>query len=99
MGLELIDTTVVTTLMTSLMSLNEQVLTIKEELKNAQIGKVIYNNKEIKELLSIEDKTLRRYRDEGKLAYHRENDKYWYTKEDINQFLREHHNEAYTNAN
>lgn len=85
--------------MTGLQSLSEQVSTLKEELKNTQIGKLVYNNREIKELLSIEDKTLRRYRDEGKLAYHRESDKYWYTKEDINQFLRAHHNEAYSYPN
>lgn len=95
MGLELVDTTTIATLMTSLQSLNEQVSILKDELRNTQIGKLVYNNREIKELLSIEDKTLRRYRDEGKLAYYRENDKYWYTKEGITQFLKEHRNDAY----
>lgn len=99
MGLELVDTTTIATLMTSLQSLNEQVSILKDELKNTQIGKLVYNNREIKELLSIEDKTLRRYRDEGKLAFIRECDKYWYTREDINQFLKAHHNEAYSCLN
>lgn len=99
MSLELVDTSFIATLTTNLQSLNEQLSTIKEELRNTQIGKLVYNNKELKELLSIEDKTLRRYRDEGKLAFTRESDKYWYTREDINQFLKAHHNEAYSCLN
>ena len=37
----------------------------------------------------------RKYRDDGKLAYPKEGDKFWYTQEDIDQFLSHNHYEAY----
>ena len=48
----------------------------------------IYKNDEIKELLGVKDKLLKKYRDEGKLAYSQVGDKYWYTQSDIDQFLK-----------
>ena len=40
------------------------------------------------DLLNIKDKVLKKYRDEGLLGYHRVGDKYWYTQEDIDNFLK-----------
>ena len=57
--------------------------------------KKIYTNSEIRELLGVQDKLIRKYRDDGKLAYHKEGDKFWYLQEDIDQFLSHNHYEAY----
>ena len=46
-----------------------------------------YNNKELQQLLSVEDKLIRKYRDTGLLAYTKVGDKYWYSQEDILDFL------------
>lgn len=51
----------------------------------------VYNTAQIKELLGIKDKYLRKLRDNGYLGYSREGDKYWYTQEDVDRFLRRFH--------
>lgn len=58
----------------------------------------IYTNKSIKDLLGIQDKLLKKYRDDGLLGYHQIGDKYWYTREDVEQFLANAHYEAYAYA-
>lgn len=49
-------------------------------------------------LLNIKDKYLKKLRDNGYLGYSREGDKYWYTKEDVNIFLRRFHYEPYAST-
>jgi len=61
--------------------------------------KKIYTNKTIKELLGIGDKTLQRYRDEGKLRFHQDKDKFWYTDEDVYEFLANNEVEPYAFEN
>lgn len=56
-----------------------------DEIKGSKPN--IYTNEEIREILKVEDKLIRAYRDEGSLPYHRRGNKYWYTNEDIAQFL------------
>ena len=58
-----------------------------KDLKNKINPKKIYNNQDIKNLLDIKDKVLKKYRDEGILGFHRVGDKFWYTQEDIDKFL------------
>ena len=58
----------------------------------------IYTNKQVKELLGVQDKLLKKYRDEGKLAYRQVGDKYWYTQTDIDQFLNSNYFAAYNVA-
>lgn len=43
----------------------------------------VYDNSYIKQLLHIQDKYLKKLRDDGYLAYSREGDKYWYRGRDI----------------
>lgn len=60
----------------------------------------LYNNKELMDLLGIKDKYLKKLRDNGYIGYSREGDKYWYTQDDVNKFLRRFHYEAFaTNPN
>lgn len=47
----------------------------------------VYDNKAIKQLLGIQDKLLKKYRDDGLLGYSQVGDKYWYTRNDIANFL------------
>ena len=56
---------------------------------------VVYNNNEINSVLGVEDKLLRRYRYEGKLSYTKVGDKYWYTQDDIDEFMAKHHRKAF----
>ena len=58
----------------------------------------IYTNKQVKELLGVQDKLLKKYRDEGLLAYRQVGDKYWYTQTDIDQFLNSNYYAAYNVA-
>ena len=58
----------------------------------------IYTNNEVKELLGIQDRLLKKYRDNGLLAYRQVGDKYWYTQSDIDQFLESNYFAAYSVA-
>ena len=58
----------------------------------------VYDNKSIMALLNIKDKYLKKLRDNGYLGYSREGDKYWYTQEDVDLFLRRFHYEPYASA-
>ena len=55
----------------------------------------VYDNKALMELLRIKDKYLKKLRDNGYLSYSREGDKYWYTQEDVDRFLRRFHYDAF----
>ncbi len=55
----------------------------------------VYDNKTLMETLRIKDKYLKKLRDNGYLGYSREGDKYWYTQEDVDKFLRRFHYDAF----
>ena len=74
-------------------SLRNRLRTIKTTSWNQ-----IYTNKEVKQLLGVQDKLLKKYRDEGLLAYRQVGNKYWYTQADIDQFLAYNHFAAYNVA-
>lgn len=78
------------TLTTTLQELNKQV----QELNNRQ-NKTIYTNKEMMELLDASSATLKKWRDEGELSYSLIGATYYYSKTDIEDFLQNHHYEAY----
>lgn len=56
----------------------------------------VYSNKELCLLFSITDKTLRLYRNEGLISYSRVDDKIWYTQDDVDEFLKKHHYDAFS---
>ena len=58
----------------------------------------LYDNKSLMEMLNIKDKYLKKLRDNGYLGYSREGDKYWYTQEDVDCFLRRFHYEAFASG-
>ncbi len=51
----------------------------------------LFTNKTLCEFLDVSDKTLKKYRDEGQIGYSQVNDKFWYTQEDIDTFLKKHY--------
>ena len=95
MSYELIDTELISKLINRFDTLQNQI----SQMSANQSQKTIYTNKEIMALLGIKDKTLKRYRDDGKLGYHKEGDKFWYTQADIDLFLANNHEEAYAYNN
>ncbi len=51
-------------------------------------------------LVGVKDKYMKKLRDNGYIGYSREGDKYWYTQDDIDKFLRRFHYEVFaTNCN
>lgn len=46
-----------------------------------------FSNKEVKDILNIQDRLLKKYRDDGLLGYSQVGDKYWYSQSDIDNFL------------
>ena len=75
----------------------DEVKNLRNELSTIQSTptKRIYTNNEVKDLLGIQDKLLKKYRDNGLLAYSQVGDKYWYTQSDIDQFLENNYFAAY----
>ena len=55
----------------------------------------VYNKKEINSVLGVNDKFLSRYRFDGKLSYTKVGDKYWYTQDDIDEFMAKHYRKAF----
>ena len=70
-------------LASALKELAREVRTLRELVKPYKI----LNNKEVKELLGIQDKLLKKYRDDGLLGYSQIGDKYWYQQDDIDKLL------------
>ena len=61
-----------------------------EEVKNLR--------NELRTILGVQEKLLKKYRDEGLLAYRQVGDKFWYTQSDIDQFLASNYFAAYNVA-
>lgn len=93
MSYNLIDNETMNKLFLNIEVLSRQVKELSK--KSNVVEKEIYTNSEIRELLGVQDKLIRKYRDEGKLGFHKEGDKFWYTRNDILQFLSHNHYEAY----
>lgn len=49
--------------------------------------KPVYTNKEMLQLLGVDQKTLKKYRDDGYLSFTQIKDKYFYTNQDLMNFL------------
>lgn len=66
--------------------------------KLADDAHLVYDNKSLMEKLHIKDKLLKRLRDNGYLGYSRIGDKYWYTQEDVDMFLKHFHYAPFATA-
>lgn len=73
-------------LLTQLLQIVEEILEWVRSTKKAALSvdpMGVYDNSYVKQLLHIQDKYLKKLRDDGYLAYSREGDKYWYRGRDI----------------
>ena len=50
---------------------------------------------ELRELLNVEEKLIRKYREQGLLSYSKVGDKYWYSQHDVIEFLNRNKFEAF----
>jgi hypothetical protein len=69
--------------------------TIEVDSIVAMLNKPLYTNKEMMKMLDCNDKTLRKYRNDGYLSYVRVGDKIYYTVDDMCQFIKNNHFVAY----
>lgn len=69
--------------------------TIEVDSIVVMLNKPLYTNKEMMKMLDCNDKTLRKYRNDGYLSYVRVGDKIYYTVDDICQFIKNNHFVAY----
>lgn len=52
------------------------------------VVKKILTNKDLQALLNVNGKLIRKYREDGLLRYSHECGKYWYTIDDVRNFLK-----------
>ncbi|MDR2010413.1 MAG: helix-turn-helix domain-containing protein [Bacteroidales bacterium] len=96
MSYELVETEKINLLLSQISEMQNQIKVLTNK-QNSDNKKLIYTNKELMSLLGIGDKLIKKYRDFGKLGYHQEGDKYWYSSKDIDEFLKSNHYAAFSN--
>ena len=69
----------------------DEICEIIDKLIKKCVEKKIYSNEDVRELLSVNDKLIRKYRDDGLLSYSRVGNKYFYSSNDIRDFLDKTH--------
>ena len=89
----LIEKTQWASLVSKVRDLTQQVSMLKESYVPKSR---LYNNKELRELLGVEEKLIRKYRERGLLSYSKVDDKYWYSQQDVLDFLRKNHYASFT---
>lgn len=55
----------------------------------------LYTNKDIRLILGVDERLIKKYRDNGHLSYYRQDDKYWYRGSDILDFLKRSRYQAF----
>ena len=88
----LVEKQVWETLVSKVRDLTHQISNIQEKLT---VSPQYYSNKEWRELLNVEEKLIRKYREEGLLSYSKVGDKYWYSQHDVIEFLNRNKYEAF----
>lgn len=80
------------TLVSKVRDLTHHVSNIQEKLT---VSPQYYSNKELRELLNVEEKLIRKYREQGMLSYSKVGDKYWYSQHDVIEFLNKNKVDAF----
>jgi len=60
---------------------------LEEIKKSHHVPQEYYTNQEVREILQVNDKLIRKYRESGLLEYTQCGSKYWYSAKSIEQFL------------
>lgn len=71
-----------------LKNLNSEIAGLKQALA---ASKPVYTNEELRSLLGVSDKTVKKWRNNGLLGYSLIGDIYLYSKEDVERFLHDIH--------
>lgn len=66
-----------------------------DKLTKKCVEKRIYSNEDVRELLCVNDKLIRKYRNDGLLSYSCVGNKYFYSSDDIRTFLEKTHLRCY----
>lgn len=72
-----------------------QKISILDKVNKSNKKFAIYSNKQIIALLHINDKLIRKYREQGLIGYIKVGDKYWYSNDDVEEFLKSNHHQAF----
>ncbi|HDY68216.1 MAG TPA: DNA-binding protein [Candidatus Scalindua sp.] len=56
--------------------------------------KPIYHDKDLEELFLVSRRTIQNWRDEKKISFTKVGNKVFYTREDVESFLKKYHNES-----
>ena len=64
---------------------------IVNALKRKKYKKKWLTNEDIRNLLRVNDRLIKKYRDSGVLEYSQEGNKYWYCREDVENFFNKTH--------
>lgn len=89
---------IVETLLREIQGLRSELNDLRTGLEASKIKLVpdaIYNNKEIRLLLNVDERLIKKYRDNGYLSFYRRDDKYWYRGKDVLDFLNRCHYQAF----
>ena len=84
------------TLISKVRELTHQLSNLQEELT---VSPQYYSNKELRELLNVEEKLIRKYREQGLLSYSKVGHKYWYSQHDVIEFLNKNRFDAFATEN
>lgn len=84
-GLILIKESQLNNIIDQVRELQHEVLMLRNK---RQPAKKILTNDDIRELLRVNNKLLKKYRDSGLLGYSYSGGKYWYTPDDVRRFLK-----------
>lgn len=83
-----------TQLVNCIIDLSCQIQKLNEKIDDKP-RQILYTNKSLLALLQINTSTLKKYRDEGLLGFSKVGDKYYYTSDDVNKFLKNNHFEPF----
>lgn len=60
-----------------------------------KVSKPLYTQKEVLGLLGVSANTLKKYRENGYIGYSKIDDKFYYSRKDITDFLKNTHHSAF----
>lgn len=69
----------------------DEICEVIDKLTKKRIEKMIYSNEEVRELLCVNDKLIRKYRNDGLLPYSCVGNKYFYSSDDVKAFFKKTH--------
>ena len=86
------------TLLLEIKGLRNELNELRTGIESAKIKldpNYLYTNKDVRLILGVDERLIKKYRDNGFLTYHRQNDKYWYRGVDILDFLKRSRYQAF----